>query len=337
MNRWLRILILAAGLAPVAGGAIGCSKNEKSYYAVELNGMLVGYTEVDTTAGNPDSGEPAVHETDTVIRLSLLDKGVDMQLQERMERDPATGELTFYDADVTTGDMKVGSTVLIDGREVEYRPKGGGLERRMTVEPEVIFTDNMTFPYLLRDFGGGGRDTASYRVFDWVTGRIHHVDVQLAGTDTIAAGGAEHACLVFRLRNHDNGVNGTFWVDRGTSWLVRADRSDGVVTYLADAGVRRNIKRIDMDDLILIPVEEDIEDIPDISYMRVRARIRVPGRTITAASLNRPGQSFEARWRTTSWTASSPSSTGPSTVTGRRPSRHRPTTGRSCSVTWSRR
>jgi hypothetical protein len=63
--------------------------------------------------------------------------------------------------------------------------------------------------------------------------------------------------------------------------------------YLADAGVSQRIQRASIDSMILATVDARIEDVQQISYMKVRATVRSHGELLTAEGLNVSGQRFE--------------------------------------------
>ena len=83
------------------------------------------------------------------------------------------------------------------------------------------------------------------------------------------------------------------WIDTRTAMAVKVLQQDGNVITLAGPSVVDGVQRVDMDKYILDETNVAIADVPAISYMKVRARIRPIGLRPTPESLNVPGQSFQ--------------------------------------------
>jgi hypothetical protein len=90
--------------------ALGCSSSEKTYYAIERAGIVLGYMEVSSTPGDSTTGEPTIERGKMISRLTLLGKGVDVVVEGERGVDPRTGRSLYFDLEDSTGDMIAGAT-----------------------------------------------------------------------------------------------------------------------------------------------------------------------------------------------------------------------------------
>jgi hypothetical protein len=269
-----------------------CSKAEKTYYAIEISGSLVGYS-VTMSTSDPDSGNPRKTDTKTIALMTLLGQPFNFQTREVCFFDPESMEMTYYDADVRAGHMRTGSTVMIEGSEGKYIPKPDGTTTTLILEPGVLTNEYKLTKLFSQELGENGLREKTYRILDPTRGKILERIYTYLGEERIFIGEIEYLCLLYGFKDLTLGISGKVWLNRESKQPVRTHISDDTVTYLIDADVRNRIKRGNLDNRILAKVDVRIPDFQKISYMKVRTVIRSAGESITPEALNVPGQRFE--------------------------------------------
>jgi hypothetical protein len=265
---------------------------ETFYYALEMNDVLVGYSETTIHPGT-GPGDPRLEKTRLHMKLKALGTDFDVKLLVTKKADPDSGKTLFLDADIIRGDQELGWTFVFEGNEVCITPKPTGLPKTVTLDDDVIIDDSSSFPYLIRDFGEGKIESKTYEVLNFVKAEVGEKKFTLKGRETLTLCGRDFECLVFEAIDFSVGVTAKHWIDAATARVIRTEASSGVIVYAAESTVKMMIVRGDLDDTILADVKASIADFEAISYMKVKAKIRTAGEWVTAESLNVPGQRFE--------------------------------------------
>jgi hypothetical protein len=272
--------------------AAGCSTHDKTYYAVERSGVVLGYLEAWTIPGDSATGEPTIERGKMVNRLTLLGRGMDITVEGERRADPVTGSTLHHDMTVSTGEMKTGATCVFAGDTVSYTLKPGDKTTTIVLDPDVITGDAFDFSYLA-DLKPGD-EAVTKRFFDPLMGNVHTKQFTPVDAETLIVAGVPYDCLIFDTYNETAGAASRLWVERGTGLFLRDESPDGASITLSDASVRRRVRRADVDDMILAEVDVEIaaQDVRSIASMKVRAKVRTVGQRVTAESLNVPGQTF---------------------------------------------
>ncbi len=271
---------------------VGCSNKERTYVAIEISGNLVGYSKTISSV-DANSGNLKKLDTSSVAMLTLLGQPFNIQTREVCLFDPDTSKMTYYDADVRAGEMHTGTTLILEGEQLKYIPKTGGITKTIDLEPDVLTNEYQLTKLFSSELGKDGLKDKTYKIIDPIRGRITERICTYVGDETIFIDGTSYTCQLFSWKDLTFGVSGRVWLDQKEHKLIRSHQSDDTVTYLTDASVRNRIQRASIDDRILAKVDTQIQDFQALSYMKVEAKIRSTGEVITSEALNVPGQHFE--------------------------------------------
>jgi len=272
---------------------ICCSAGkEKTYYAIEISGNLVGYSETVSSL-DPASGTLLKTDTQSLLLLTLLGQPFNMETREVCRYDPETQDMIEYDADIRAGQMHTGSTVRIEGQSVKFIPKPEGKASDLILESDVQTNEFQLTELFGRELGEKVLMEKTYRLLDPTRGRILERTYTYLGEENLVTGEVTYFCRVFGLRDRTLGLSGKVWLDRENGQPVRTHLSNDTTTYLTDAGVRNRIRRGNMDNRILAKVDAQIPDHQRISRMKVRAIIQSAGEALSPTALNGTGQRFE--------------------------------------------
>ena len=272
----------------------GCSQGEeaeKLYYAIEKSGVTMGYSFARIYPGNTESGKPKKIKVELVARMSLLGESLDMYANETWQHDPVTDQVLHVDGQMTMGTTKIPVTLTFDGRDMRFTPLSGE-PLTMTLEDDVYRSEDHLYAQLVQDFVRGDLQQKNYRLLDYVRGKILEREFTLDGEENINLNGIQYDCLLFTMKDLTYGVNARYWIEREKGTMVMSHTSDDTKIYLTDPGIKNRIQRADLNEQIFASVNLVIEDILEISYMKVRAKIRSAGEIILPENLNIPGQTF---------------------------------------------
>jgi len=271
----------------------GCAQPEKTYYAVEKAGNLVGFIEVAENPGETEADPRGPTTTHILMRLTLLGQPLDLTIAETRRFDPDTGRVSFIEAEIHTRQGALASTAEIKGDRVLYSPLGSPEASVIPLGPDIYLDEGELITSLVGMYAGEADWPITLKSFDPSMGRILERRFSPVGLETIVQDGVAYECVVFDVDHLTTGASERQWIDPQAELMIRTELSDGTVIYLADSTVPSRIRRASIDSMILATVDARIDDVQRISYMKVRATIRSYGEVITADSLNVPGQRFE--------------------------------------------
>ena len=272
----------------------GCTQREeaeKRYYAFEKSGVTMGYSVSMIYPGDAESMKPKKIEVELVARLSLLGESLDIYADETWQYDPVTDQVLHIDAQMTMGTMKIPVTLKFDGSEMQFMPSAGE-PFTMDLEDNVFRAESHLYAQLVQDFSRGDLQKKHYRLLDYVRGKILEREFTLDREEEINLNGIEYDCFLFTMKDLTYGVNARLWIEREKGTMVMTHTADDTKIYLTDPGIKNRIQRADMNEQIFTSVDLVIKDIPAISYMKVRAKIRSVGEVISPDNLTVPGQTF---------------------------------------------
>jgi hypothetical protein len=277
----------------VAFACSACAQPERTYYAVEKAGNLVGFIEVAENPGETEADPRGPTTTHILMRLTLLGQPVDLTIAETRRFDPDTGRVSFIEAEVHTRQGSVVATAEIKGDQVLYSPLASREASVIPLQPDVYLDEGELLISLVGMYAGEADWPITLKSFDPSMGRILERRFSPVGLETIVQDGVAYECVVFDVDHLTTGTGERQWIDPEAELMIRTELSDGTVIYLADSTVPSRIRRASIDSMIFATVDARIENVQQISYMKIRAVIRSHGEVVTAESLNVPGQRFE--------------------------------------------
>jgi transglutaminase-like putative cysteine protease len=270
-----------------------CAQAEKTYYAVEKAGNLVGFIEIAERPGETEGHRRGPTDTHILMRLTLLGQPVDLTMHETRRFDPQTGRVSFIEGEIHTPQGSISATAEIEGDRILFTPLGSRDPVTIPLEADLYLDEGRLISALAERFAVGDDWPITLKSFDPARGRILERRFSPVGLETIVLDGVAYECVVLDVDHLTTGASERQWIDPQAELMIRTELSDGTVIYLADSTVPSRIRRASIDSMIFATVDARIDDVQRISYMKVRATIRSYGEVVTADSLNVPGQRFE--------------------------------------------
>ena len=287
---WVLVLLVWALSGLFQAQAAG-AKAEKVFHAIEMNGVLCGYSELDVSTVVKDGKEMTLEQSKVFMMLSALGMKFNTEVKSTAYMDPLTGRSTDVKVDIEQGQVKLGIKVVVEGNIAHYTPIMGGEPKDIKLSPDVMLGDDQLFRQLVKDFTGG-REKKTYKIFEVMEGEIQESTFTKAGAEKLQLAGKTYDAIILDHLNQKTGIKIKWWVDTQTSHMLKANLPNGRSLYLTDRSVVDKIKIADMDEAIIAKVNVPIADYQAISYMKVKANVEPTGLWITQEDLNIPGQRF---------------------------------------------
>jgi transglutaminase-like putative cysteine protease len=263
---------------------------EKTYFAVEIDGALCGYAEIELSPVEEDGRELLSLKHYLTTRLHALGTDVESEVRLTYHIDPSTGRFTYHDSDIRQGQLELWSKVIIQGDTARCEYSLGG-ESSVALPSDVLLENSLIHAHLVRDFVEGGREEKTYDAFDVREGKLQKVTYTFTGTEELELAGQRFEAAAFDVKTEKTGLNFKLWIDTADGYLLKTEMGKRS-TYRAESSVKKRIGFADADDLIFADVDVLIPDVHSISYMKVRAKMEPSGLSITPEGLNVPGQRF---------------------------------------------
>jgi transglutaminase-like putative cysteine protease len=264
---------------------------EKTYFAIELEGDLCGYSEIELAPIEENGRELILLKHYLTTTLQALGAEVHSEVRLTYHINPETGQFTYHDSEIKQGQMELWSRVYIEGdtARCEYSLEG---DKAVDLPPDVLLENTLIYAHLIRDLAGAGLAEKTYEAFDVREGEVQKVTYTAAGSEDMTLAGQRYSALTFDVSVEEVGLRFKIWIDAETGYLLRSEVGEKRVSYRTDASVREHVRPADADGLIFADVDVLIPDVHSISYMKVRAKMQPSGLRLAPEDLNVPGQKF---------------------------------------------
>ena len=288
--------VLALGVCLLVAPA-GCGRDQgvpgDFYYKIETGNVQSGYAVLDT-ATVVEHGEVRLRlEAKTHTEFTLLGSDVDSQGRLIYDLLPPDKRVVRIQGESVSGTQSTTWNLEVSGGRVSGSSPLKGKDWSMDLPPDVIIENMLFFDHVTRDLVDAGLTEKTYRVLDVLDLEVRECRYEKQGEETLHLGGADYPVIVVDQAVEETNTLVRLWIDTRTAMAVKVLQQDGNVITLAGPSVVDGVRRVDMDKYILDETNVAIADVPAISYMKVRARIRPIGLRPTPESLNVPGQSFQ--------------------------------------------
>ncbi len=274
--------------------AAGQSVNDlpkKMTYAVEIGGVLCGYSEITIPPTEKDGRELLSVNTEALVKQRALGGNVELIITENVLITPETKLPVFVEQRFKTR-AEIYSCATFNNDVAYYTSVEGGEPREIQLPHDVILENTLSYPHLMNDFIQGNAATKEYRVFDIQSGDIISKTYKRIGEEKLELAGANYNTIVLEEFNHQTGITAKIWLNKENSSALKTKGSNRLI-YLANESIKRSIQVVDVDNLLFARVDKVIANVHPISSMRIEATIQSEGEVITAENLNFPGQKFE--------------------------------------------
>jgi len=144
----------------------------------------------------------------------------------------------------------------------------------------------------VRDFVEGDATEVTYELLEVREHEIETNRITRVGEESLALAGSHYDTVILDRVGVESGVKVRVWLDKATGIVVKSELPGGYVSTLALPGVKKQVRRVNVDSTILTKTNVTIADVPGITYMKVQAVLEPSGVEPTVESLNVPGQRF---------------------------------------------
>jgi transglutaminase-like putative cysteine protease len=272
---------------------IPCQAGERtSYFGVEINGILCGYSVEKYCTAMYKGRHVSVEKSSVKLKASLLGTDFDSGFEYVYIVDPTTKQAAEIAVNVINGEAVMRFITMIRGDSAYYYSPTSGIHKIIPAGDDVIFGSLTSYPYLVRDFIGTKEGIKTYRIYDPITGEIGVKSYSRKSDEEITLSDSVFSCLVLEETDISTGVTATLWINRSDGYNVKTIVS-GRTIYFANMSVTSRITTADINNLFFARTGRKIPDIPGLRWLKAKADINSYGEDLTAESLNFPGQKFE--------------------------------------------
>jgi hypothetical protein len=288
-GNWLAAIVMVVGL----GGALlaDSATAGKTYYAVEFNGVLCGYSEGSETPVREQGRRLVRAESNVLFMMTLLGSAMNSRITAVSLLDPRTRRARRIRTVIDHGTGPLVYEMTAGANEVTLvTPKGNG-PKHIPVSAATLLNEEELFLRLKRDFLEKRLSEASYDIFEIIEEEVQRSTFRKVQEERLELAGRSFPAMAIEKLNSVNGGKTVFWISADYDDFIKFSVR-GRVVYLADRRVVDRIKVADMDAAIFTKTNAAIADFQAIAYMKLQARIAPTGMVLTAADLNVPGQKF---------------------------------------------
>ena len=263
-----------------------------SYYAIEINGTLCGYSKSVISTETIDGRPMTVLEEEMFMMLTALGSQFNTSADLRFVIDPATGQFVEQSADIEQGPTKMRFAADVQGKVAHVTSSLLPEPADVELPDDVVLENSQFLPHVLRDLLDPERTEVRYPILDVREAAVQdNVYTRVAIEALDLAIGAREALVVDKL-NTVTGLKIRVWIDTADATVLRAEIPGGRAVYRTDASVAKKVEVADLDPSLTSKVGVSIPDFQAITSMKVRAVLEPFGLNVTPESLNVPGQSF---------------------------------------------
>ncbi|MEN8116444.1 MAG: transglutaminase-like domain-containing protein [Bacteroidota bacterium] len=286
----LSVLIVSVFLWTTVAGQFLKDDLQTSTYAVEIGGILCGYSEGILSSFEKDGKVFTELKREVLVKQRALGGNVDLIIKNIALIEQETEIPVFIEQRFKTT-AEVYSSVEFKNGVAYFKSAEGGEAREVQLPDDVILDNTLSYPHLKRDFILGNEEKKEYRVFDNTKGEIVTKFCKRIGDEKLELAGATFNAIIFEELNKNSGITTKLWLDKENGYPLKMKISNRVI-YMADNSVKKKIQVADLDNVLMARVNKVIPNNHDISSMTVEATIESGGEWITEESLNFPGQKF---------------------------------------------
>ena len=264
---------------------------EKYFIGIELKGILCGYSEVYVTPPQAAGTPYLTLDQKTYISFKALGQDISQKQLFTYRIDPADGNFIYHDSYLEQGEIQTSASMTVKDDSLNLQSEGQAATR-VHIPENTLLPNTMFFPYLQKDFGIGGLDSATYQIFNVRNGVVEDFIYHRLGAEQIELNGSVYDAVIVQEKDPGTGLLTTYWIEKDSGLRLKMESMTGLRMYLTDISVMERLSTGNADDLIFVRTNEQIGDFRRISSMAVQVDLDAfPGPGME--DLNIPGQSFK--------------------------------------------
>ena len=268
------------------------SKNDdKVYYAIEINGVLCGYTETSDTNIQKEGIEYLHQNMDMFIMLSLFGSEFNTRMKIISLINPVTKNCSLLKGEINQGTINRKFEVKIENGNAVISSALTGEPKTIKLQPDVLFGSEQVYSRLKEEFVENKTSEISFDILEAMDSEIQNSTFKRLGKEKIELAGKSYETIIIEQQNNKTGVKIKYWLAPELDYYAMFQVQNRKV-YLADRTVVDKIKVASMDGSILSKTNVSISDVQAISYMKLKVKIEPTGVALKPEDLNTPGQKF---------------------------------------------
>ena len=283
----LLILLIIHGSCYASDG-----QEEKVYYAIEINGVVCGYTESSEKSIQLEGKQYLSQKLDMYIMLSLFGSEFNTDMKITSILDPVTKRCYQVNGVIHQGHINRKFDVKVENGKAIINSSIMGEPKTIELTPDILFGADEVFTNLKREFVDNKVNEVSFDILEAIDSDIQNSTYKKLGEEEIELAGKTYKTIVIEQHNNKTGVKIKYWLAPELGYFVMFHVLNRKV-YLTDRTIVDKIKVASMDGSILTKTNKSISDVQAISYMKLKVEIQPTGINLKSEDLNVPGQKFE--------------------------------------------
>lgn len=255
-------------------------------FVVRIDGRAAGSLLETETRVQEEGREVLRFVGSATVKVEMLSAPIDQRMEQTWLLDPADRRVLRFESKMTVGTQ----TTALGGRLVDGLLQLDDGSKPIDPAKVVIAPD---YRWLLLRGPQAVGDTVTLDCLVPELGGVQQMAIQRAADREIEVLGKSQPVREYRIELVAVHLAGTVLVTPDTGEMVRYEAPATKIEIQRVApGELGAIGRVDMTDRILVRTNLDLDDASALTFVRLRAKIDT-ARTVTAESLNVPGQTFE--------------------------------------------
>ncbi len=268
------------------------TNDNKVYYAIEINGVLCGYSETSETHTSVEGKDYLNQTLDMYIMLSLFGSEFNTDMKVISLLDPVSKRCYRLNGEINQGTISRKFDVKVENSQAFINSSLMGKPKTIELTPDILFGSDEVFSRVKKEFIENNAEEISLDILEAIDSEIQTSTFRKNGEEKIELAGKSYETLIIEQTNKKTGVNIKYWLTPDLDYFAMFEVLNRKV-YLADHTVVDKIKVASMDASILTKTNKSISDIQALRYMKLKAEIQPTGINLTPEDLNVPGQKFE--------------------------------------------
>jgi len=267
-----------------------CQDENKIFVAIELNGIVCGYSEIDLSDSLINGKECIVLKQNTFANFHALGRNITQHQKFSYYIDVENGNFIYHDSYHKQGDMEMGGAAYVEGDRIRFVELNGN--ENITELPEgIILPNTQLYPYLIDGADDESTWTKKLMVYDVRSGNATEMEYTKVGEEKTEFAGKEYNAIIIEEKDTATGMTNKFWINKENGMRLQMESPQRIKMYLTDASVPKRISTGNWDLNFFIKTNENIGDLRAISYMKVNVKLKaIPASN--KEELNVTGQSF---------------------------------------------
>jgi hypothetical protein len=290
-------LVCALAAAAAAGPqAVDPAGTGKVYFAIEINGVVCGYSESSETMPQQDGRRLIHQDTSVFVMLSLLGSKFNSEIKVNAILDAETKKLLQADTRIDQGGSQLKFELKVAGNEATLFSSLRGEAKKLAITPGLVIGSDELFCKLHDAFIEKKATAASYDSLEILEEEIQKIDFKKSGEEKLELAGRTFQAMIVEGVNAKTGMKTKYWLAPDHDTFIQYEVSNRKV-YLSDRRVVDRIKVSNMDAAFFTRADVSISDVTAIAYMKLQVKLEPTGVALSGADLNVPGQKFSGTVR----------------------------------------